>query len=84
MDMSTAFDFLNKDILMTILRSNGFPERTIAIYKDFLSGRRAVVQVGETTSEPFDLILQTNSWSSTFNAVDVLQLVSFNSLLDTF
>ena len=54
LDMSAAFDLLDKSILIPKLRAHGFPERIIAIYKDFLSGRRAVVQVGESVSEPFD------------------------------
>ena len=33
---------------------HGFPERIIAIYNDFLYDRKAVVQVGESISEPFD------------------------------
>jgi hypothetical protein len=36
LDMSAVFDLLNKDIPMTKLRSRGFPERIIAIYKDFV------------------------------------------------
>ena len=36
------------------MRAHGFPERVIAIYNDFLSDRKAVVQVGESVSEPFD------------------------------
>ena len=36
------------------LRAHGFPERIISIYDDFLSDRKAVVQVVESISEPFD------------------------------
>ena len=39
----------------------GFPERVIAIYNDFLSNRKAVVQVGEIkltySHYSFDLII---------------------------
>ena len=52
--MSAAFDLLNKSILIPKMRTHGFPERIIAIYNDFLSDRKAVVQVGESISEPFD------------------------------
>jgi hypothetical protein len=34
--------------------AHGFPERVISIYNDFLSDRKAVVQVGESVSEIFD------------------------------
>ena len=54
LDMSAAFDLLDKSILIPKLRAHGFPERVIAIYNDFLSDRKAVVQVGESISEPFD------------------------------
>ena len=47
LDMSAAFDLLDKSILIPKLRAHGFPERVIAIYNDFLNDRRAVVQVGE-------------------------------------
>ena len=53
LDMSAAFD-LDKSILVPKLRAHGFPERVIAIYNDFLNDRKAVVQVGESLSEPFD------------------------------
>jgi hypothetical protein len=53
-DISVAFDLLDKSILIPKLRAHGFPERVIAIYNDFLSDRKAVVQVGESVSEPFD------------------------------
>jgi hypothetical protein len=52
--MSAALDLLDKSILIPKLRTHGFPERVIAIYNDSLSDRKAVVQVGESTSEPFD------------------------------
>ena len=54
LDMSAAFDLLDKDILIPKLGAHGFPERIIAIYKDFLSDRKAVVQVGEELSNAFD------------------------------
>ena len=52
--MSAAFDLLDKSILIPKLRAHGFPERIIAIYNDFLSDRKAVVQVGEPLSEQID------------------------------
>jgi hypothetical protein len=51
--MSAAFDLLDKSILIPKLRAYGFPERVIAIYNDFLSNRKVVVQVGGSISEPF-------------------------------
>ena len=54
LDMSAAFDLLDKSILIPKLEAHGFPERIIAIYDDFLSDRKAVVQVGESISETFD------------------------------
>ena len=47
-NMSAAFDLLDKSILVPKLRAHGFPERVIAIYNDFLNDRKAVVQVGES------------------------------------
>ena len=43
LDMSAAFDPLDKSILMPKLRAHGFPERIITIYSDFLSDRKTVV-----------------------------------------
>ena len=40
--------------LASLRSHHGFPERLISIYDDFLSDRIAVVQVGESISEPFD------------------------------
>ena len=40
--------------LASLRSHHGFPERLISIYDDFLSDRKAVVQVGESISEPFD------------------------------
>jgi hypothetical protein len=54
LDMSAAFDPLDKSILIPKLRAHGFPERLVAIYYDFLFDRKAVVQVGESASESFD------------------------------
>ena len=53
--MSGAFDLLDKTILIPKLRAHGFPEKIISIYQDFLSDRKAVVQVGDTYSETFNL-----------------------------
>ena len=55
LDMSAAFDLLDKTILIPKLRAHGFPEKIISIYQDFLSDRKAVVQVGDTYSETFNL-----------------------------
>ena len=54
LDISAAFHLLEKSILIPKLWAHGFPERIISIYDDFLSDRKAVVQVGESISEPFD------------------------------
>jgi hypothetical protein len=53
--MSAAFDLLDKTILIPKLRAHGFPEKIISIYQDFLSDRKAVVQVGDTYSVTFNL-----------------------------
>ena len=53
LDMSAAFHLLDKSILIPKL-AHGFPERIIAINNDSLSDRKAVVQVGESLSEPID------------------------------
>ena len=42
-------------ICIVKLRAHGFPEKIISIYQDFLSDRKAVVQVGDTYSETFNL-----------------------------
>jgi hypothetical protein len=47
LDKSAAFAFLEKSILIPKLRVPRFPERLIAIYNDFLSDRKAVVQAEE-------------------------------------
>jgi hypothetical protein len=53
--MSEAFDLLDKSIFIPKLRrAHGFLERVFAIYNDFLPDRKAVVQVRESVSEPFD------------------------------
>jgi hypothetical protein len=54
LDMSAAFDLLDKSILIPKLRAYGFLERVIAIYNDFLSDRKVVVQVGVSVPGPFD------------------------------
>jgi hypothetical protein len=53
--MSAAFDLLDKTILILKLRAHGFPEKIISIYQDFLSDRKAVIQVSDTYSETFNL-----------------------------
>ena len=52
--MSAVFDLLDKSIWIPKLRAHGFLEKIIAIYYDSLSDRKAVVQVGESLSEPMD------------------------------
>jgi hypothetical protein len=47
LDMSAAFDLLEKSTLIPKLRAHGFLERVIAIYN-------VVVQVRHSVSEPFD------------------------------
>ena len=54
LEMSAAFDLLDKSILLPKVRTHGFPERIISIFDDFLSDRKAVVRVGESISAPFD------------------------------
>ena len=57
LDMSAAFDLLDKSMQIPKLRVHGFhgfPERVIAIYNDFLSDRKAIFQVVESISEPID------------------------------
>jgi hypothetical protein len=48
------YGLIDKLILIPKLRSHEFPARIFAIYSVFLSDRKAVVQVGESVSEPFD------------------------------
>jgi hypothetical protein len=45
LNMSAAFDLLDKSILIPKVRAHEFPERVIAIYIEFLSDRKGVVQV---------------------------------------
>jgi hypothetical protein len=49
--MSAAFDLFDKSIFIANLRAHIFPERVIAIYNDFLSDRKVVVQAGKSVSE---------------------------------
>ena len=64
LDMSAAFDLLDKTILIPKLRAHGFPEKIISIYQDFLSDRKAVVQVGDTYSETFNLEARKPIWAT--------------------
>jgi predicted HAD superfamily hydrolase len=43
-DMYSALDLIDKSILIPNLSTHGFPERVIAIYNHFFSGRKVVVQ----------------------------------------
>jgi hypothetical protein len=48
------------------LRVHGFPERVIAIYSDFLSDKKAVVQVEESVSESFNQEVHLGHYYSVF------------------
>ena len=52
LNMYAAMDILDRSIFIPELRTHRFPERIIAIYNNFLSDRKAIVQVGELLSKP--------------------------------
>ncbi len=54
-DLTKAFDTVNRDILWRILAKCGCPPRFTSILKDFHSGMSARVAVGGLESEPFEV-----------------------------
>jgi hypothetical protein len=62
LDISAVFNILGKFILITKLRAHGPPERINAIFNDFLSNRKANVQVIESVS---GLCARESIWTNT-------------------
>ena len=49
MDLSTVFDVIQHDLLLAKLKAYGVGEGGCALLKDYLSGRRQRVKIGDTS-----------------------------------
>jgi len=54
-DMSAAFDLLDKDILRKRMSFQGYPHQTINLIHDWLSDRQAYVKIDNATSNVFEI-----------------------------
>jgi hypothetical protein len=66
---SKLFSFLDKFILIPKPRAHRLPERLIAIYNDFLSDRKLVVQVREPFDQELGCVQGSPSGHLLFNLV---------------
>ena len=55
-DLSKAFDTVNRDLLWKVLEKFGCPPKFIGVIKDFHQGMNASVSAAGETSEPFGVI----------------------------
>ena len=75
MDLSKAFDVIQHDLLLAKLKAYGVGEGSCALLKNYLSGRRQRVKIGDTLS----------NWAGTRRGVpqgSVLQSMFFNIFIN--
>ena len=52
-DLSKAFDTVDRSILWTLLRRYGCPETFVKIIQEFHDGKAGAVSIGGSTTDPF-------------------------------
>ena len=80
-DLTKAYDKVNRDLLWHILKLRGFPPNLIALIKSLLVGSRAYVRVNGILAEPFDLLCGLKQ-GSVFSAL--LFNIFFGAIIEIF
>ena len=73
-DLSSAFDLVDKDILIPRMLKMGFSKNICNIYMDFLSDRKGFVECGEAKTEEFSIPLGSVQGSPSGNFLFTLHV----------
>ena len=57
MDLSKAYDYVNRDLIIAKLEAYGIDEKNLRHLQNYLSQRQQRVKVGSSLSEWFEIIL---------------------------
>ena len=57
MDLSKAYDYVNRDLIIAKLEAYGIGEKNLRHLQNYLSQRQQKVKVGSSLSEWFEIIL---------------------------
>ena len=57
MDLSKAYDYVNRDLIIAKLEAYGIGEKNLRLFQNYLSQRQQRVKVGSSLSEWFGIIL---------------------------
>ena len=57
MDLSKAYDYVNRDLIIAKLEAYGIGEKNLRHLQNYLSQRQQRVKVGSSLSEWFEIIL---------------------------
>ena len=80
-DLTKAYDKVNRELLWHILKLRGFPPNLIALIKSLLVGSRAFVRVNGILAEPFELLCGLKQ-GSVFSAL--LFNIFFGAIIEIF